>query len=203
MCLHPLPRLRGDDVIDLDCYDLQPCMRAWGRPVTYYSSTEPPLELLAVFDDKYCEETLQSMVGAVVAARPMLGLRAASLPGGRMPTQGELFAFDGHLYAVSNPGGTRRAWPCQGAAAVRVRRGSATGRMTRLAIDIPRVTDRVLKTPRTLAGDAVEAGRIDGVASGDMLRRPLFWREEGEDVSGGSGPPAFTMELPLTWCRHW
>lgn len=78
-------------------------MATWGRPVTYYSSTDPPLMLLAVFDDKYREETLQSMVGVVVGARPILGLRAASLPGGRLPAQGELFAVDGRLYAVSNP----------------------------------------------------------------------------------------------------
>lgn len=90
---------------------------------------------------------------------------------------------------------TRRAWPRQGAAAVRVRRGGATDRMTQLAIYIPQVTVRVLKAQRTLAGDAVEADRIDGVASGDMPRRLVFWREEGEDVSGGSGPPAFAMEL--------
>ncbi len=90
-------------MIDLDRYVLQPCMATWGRPVTYYSSTDPPLVLLAVFDDKYREETLQSMIGVVVGARPMLGLRAASLPGGRLPAQGELFAVDGRLYAVSNP----------------------------------------------------------------------------------------------------
>ena len=69
--------------------------------------------------------------------------------------------------------------------------------MTQLAIDIPQVTVRVLKAQRTLAGDAVEADRIDGVASGDMPRLLVFWREEGEDVSGGSGPPAFAMELTL------
>lgn len=69
--------------------------------------------------------------------------------------------------------------------------------MTQLAIDIPKVTVRVLKAQRTLAGDAVEADRIDGVASGDMPRLLAFWREEGEDVSGGSGPPAFAMELTL------
>jgi hypothetical protein len=39
--------------------------------------------------------------------------------------------------------------------------------MTQLAIYIPQVTVRVLKAQRTLAGDAVEADRIDGVASGD------------------------------------
>jgi hypothetical protein len=60
--------------------------------------------------------------------------------------------------------------------------------MTQLAIDILRVTVRVLKAQRTLAGDAVEADRIDGVASGDMPRLLVFWREEGEDVSGASGP---------------
>jgi hypothetical protein len=69
--------------------------------------------------------------------------------------------------------------------------------MTQLAIDIPQVTVRVLKAQRTLAGDAVEADRIDGVASGDMPRLLASWREEGEDVSGGSGPPAFAMELAL------
>jgi hypothetical protein len=69
--------------------------------------------------------------------------------------------------------------------------------MTQLAIDIPQVTVRVLKAQRTLAGDAVEADRIDGVASGDMPRLLVFCREEGEDVSGGSGPPAFAMELTL------
>ena len=90
-------------MIDLDRYVLQPCMATCGRPVTYYSSTDPPLVLLAVFDDKYREETLQGMAGVVVGARPMLGLRAASLPGGRMPAQGELFHIDGRLYAVSNP----------------------------------------------------------------------------------------------------
>jgi hypothetical protein len=69
--------------------------------------------------------------------------------------------------------------------------------VTQLAIDIPQVTVPVLKAQRTLAGDAVEADRIDGVASGDMPRLLVFWREEGEDVSGGSGPPAFAMELTL------
>jgi hypothetical protein len=78
-------------------------MATWGQPTIYYSSTDPPLVLLAVFDDKYCEETLQSMADVVVGARPMLGLRAASLPGGRPPALGELFAVDGRLYAVSNP----------------------------------------------------------------------------------------------------
>ena len=90
-------------MIDLDRYVVQPCMAARGRPITYYSSTDPPLELLAVIDDKYREETLQSMVGVVVGERPMLGLRAASLPDGRLPAQGELFAVYGRLYAVSNP----------------------------------------------------------------------------------------------------
>jgi hypothetical protein len=90
-------------MIDLDRCVLQPCMTTWGRRVTYYNSTDPPLVLMAVFDDKYREETLQSMFGAVVGARPMLGLRAASLPDGRLPTQGELFAVDGRLYAASNP----------------------------------------------------------------------------------------------------
>jgi hypothetical protein len=63
--------------------------------------------------------------------------------------------------------------------------------MTQLAIDISQVTVRVLKAQRTLAGDAVEADRIDGVASADMPRLLVFWREEGEegeDISGGSGP---------------
>jgi hypothetical protein len=83
-------------VIDLDRFVLQPCMATRGRPVTYYSSTDPPLVLLAVFDDKYREETLQSMAGVVVGVRPMLGLRAASLPDGR-PAQGELFLVDGRL----------------------------------------------------------------------------------------------------------
>jgi hypothetical protein len=54
-----------------------------------------------------------------------------------------------------------------------------------------------MKAQRTLAGDAVEADRIDGVDSGDMPRLLVFWREEGELVSGGSGPPAFAMELTL------
>ena len=72
-----------------------------------------------------------------------------------------------------------------------------------LAIDIPRITVRVLKAQRTLAGDAVEADRIDGVASGDMPQLLVFWREEGEDVSGGSGPPAFAMEFTLAWCSGW
>jgi hypothetical protein len=90
-------------VIDLDRYVLRPCMTAWGRPVTYYNSTDPPLELLAAFDDKYREETPQGMAGLAVGARPMLGLRAASLPGGQLPAQGELFLVDGRLYAVSNP----------------------------------------------------------------------------------------------------
>jgi hypothetical protein len=90
-------------VIDLDRYVLQPCMASWGRPVTYYNSTDPPLVLLTVFDDKYREETLQSMIGAGVGVRPMLGLRAVSLPGGRLPAQGELFLVGGRLYAVSNP----------------------------------------------------------------------------------------------------
>jgi hypothetical protein len=40
------------------------------------------------------------------------------------------------------------------------------------------------------AGDAVGADRIDGVASGNP-QLLVFWFEEGEDVSGGSGPPPF------------
>ena len=99
---HPLHR-RGEDVIDLDRHVLQPCMAAWGQLVTYYSSTDPPFVLLAVFDDKYREETLQGMTDVVVSTRPMLGLRAASFPDGRLPAQGELFLIDGRLYAVSNP----------------------------------------------------------------------------------------------------
>ncbi|HXA25856.1 MAG TPA: hypothetical protein VNW90_26545 [Acetobacteraceae bacterium] len=75
--------------------------------------------------------------------------------------------------------------------------------MTQLPIDIPQVTVRALKAQRTLAGNAVEADRIDSVASGDMLRLLVFWREVREDASGGSGPPAFAMEFPHTWCRHW
>ncbi len=57
-----------------------------------------------------------------------------------------------------------------------------------MAIDIPQVTVRVLTAQRTLAGGVVAADRIDAVASGDMPRLLMFWREEGEDVSGGSGP---------------
>jgi hypothetical protein len=56
--------------------------------------------------DKYREETLKGMSGVVVGARPMLSLRAASLPGGQLPAQSELFLVDGRLYAMSN-GGTR------------------------------------------------------------------------------------------------
>jgi hypothetical protein len=75
--------------------------------------------------------------------------------------------------------------------------------MTQLAIDIPQATVRVLWAQRTLAGDAVEADRIDGVTSGDMPRLSVFWREEGEDGSGGSGLPAVGMEFPLACCRRW
>jgi hypothetical protein len=62
------PRHRGDDVIDLDRYVLQPCMATGGRPVTYYDSKDPPFDLLAVFDDKYREETLPSMAAVVDGA---------------------------------------------------------------------------------------------------------------------------------------
>ena len=67
-------------MIDLDRYVLQPCMAMWGRPVTYYSSTEPLLVPLAAFDDKYREETLQSMASLVVGARPMLDLVPPDYP---------------------------------------------------------------------------------------------------------------------------
>ena len=30
-------------MIDLNRCVLKPCMATWGRPVTYYSSTDPPL----------------------------------------------------------------------------------------------------------------------------------------------------------------
>ena len=69
--------------------------------------------------------------------------------------------------------------------------------MTQLAIDIPAMTVRVLKAQKTLAGEAVEADRIDGVGSGDMPRLLVFSHEEGQGISPAGGPPAFAMELTL------
>ena len=51
--------------------------------------------------------------------------------------------------------------------------------MTQLAIDIPALTVRVLKARKTLASDAVEADRVDGVGAGVMPRLLVFSHDEG------------------------
>jgi hypothetical protein len=89
-------------VIDFDRYVLAACMTTFGEFVLFYSGTQPPQTVRAVFDERHRETTYRDG-GEVTETRPMLGLRESVLLGSAPPVQGDLFSVRGRYYVVSNP----------------------------------------------------------------------------------------------------
>ena len=90
--------------LDLDRYVLRPVMAVWGWQVSFWNATDPPRhDVQAVFDERYREVKFDTDGAEVVSTRPMLDMRTASFPAGRLPVQGDLFSITGILYVVSAP----------------------------------------------------------------------------------------------------
>src|ERR1700733_11213804 len=79
-------------------------MAVWGSPVSFFNAIDPPRhDVQASFDERYREVRFDSDGAEVVTTRPVLGMRTASFPPGRLPAQGDLFGVKGILYVVSAP----------------------------------------------------------------------------------------------------